>query len=342
MKKEIDLFFITNIPSFYKIKLFNSLAIQKNLYVLFLEKEHTDRTKDFYDEKILFSYKIIGNKTFFIKFLHLIKLMISIDYKKIVVTGWDSIFFWLAVIFSPKKKNAVIVESSCFESKAGGLKGLIKRFFLSRVLTAFVPGENNKNLLVTLKYKGSIIKTYGVGIYNRTVTPEYKQIKNISNFLFVGRLVPEKNLKFLIEMFNDKPELTLNIIGYGILYDELKKMANNNIIFLGEIENKYLPKYYQNNDVLILPSISEPWGLVVEEALNNGIPVLVSNNVGCINEIVFDGHNGLVFYNEYDSLSSVIDRVISPDIYNILRKNVCGFNYKEREDMQIKAYLDNI
>ena len=58
--------------------------------------------------------------------------------------------------------------------------------------------------------------------------------------------------------------------------------------------------YYALADCLILPSVSEPWGLVVSEAMASGLPVLVSNRCGCYPDIVDNGKNGFSFnpFNE--------------------------------------------
>ncbi len=86
----------------------------------------------------------------------------------------------------------------------------------------------------------------------------------------------------------------LEVFDFVLTEEELKAMAKQNVHFLGAINNKELSGYYQKMDVFVLPSLIEPWGLVVEEALNNGLPVIVSDRVGCAEEII-DESNGIVF-----------------------------------------------
>jgi glycosyltransferase involved in cell wall biosynthesis len=338
-KIKADILIITNIPSFYKIRLYNKIAKSRNIIVLFWKKSVNNRTDDFYDEQIEFSFYFIQGRSFIGKLFNILRFLGKIDYNRLIISGWDSYYCWFVAYFSSKKYNAVVVESSCFESSVRGLKALLKKIYLSRFSVAFVPGENNEKLLKLLSFKGKIKKTYGVGIYNRVIPPIYEERHIIKNFLYVGRFSSEKNLFFLINQFNRLPQLALVIIGYGPLEFELKNMANNNVSFLGEIKNKDLPAFYRESDILLLPSLSEPWGLVIEEALNNGTPVIVSNKVGCINEIVINEWNGLIYDGTEFGFMNAITTITIPEIYNKIRKNVCSFNYEEREKMQINAYL---
>jgi glycosyltransferase involved in cell wall biosynthesis len=56
-----------------------------------------------------------------------------------------------------------------------------------------------------------------------------------------------------------------------------------------------LPNYYGLASAFVLPSISETWGLVVNEAMASGLPVLVSDRCGCAPDLVRDGTNGFTF-----------------------------------------------
>ncbi|MGH3848499.1 MAG: glycosyltransferase family 4 protein, partial [Pseudonocardiaceae bacterium] len=64
---------------------------------------------------------------------------------------------------------------------------------------------------------------------------------------------------------------------------------------LGFRNQSELPRYYDLCDVFVLPSIHEPWGLVVNEAMNAGRAIVVSDQVGCQPDLVEDGDNGRVF-----------------------------------------------
>lgn len=65
--------------------------------------------------------------------------------------------------------------------------------------------------------------------------------------------------------------------------------------WLGFRNQSVLPRYYDLCDIFVLPSVHEPWGLVVNEVMNAGRPVVVSEEVGCQPDLVIDGDNGRVF-----------------------------------------------
>ena len=128
-------------------------------------------------------------------------------------------------------------------------------------------------------------------------------------------------------------------MGYGPQELLLKSIAKQNINFHGAIPNIELFKQYQQNDVFVLPSSSETWGLVVEEALNNGLPVIVSDKVGCAEEIV-DESNGIVFrLSENDSLNNAILKIQDIEYYNSLKFNISKMDFEKIAQTQIDCYL---
>lgn len=107
--------------------------------------------------------------------------------------------------------------------------------------------------------------------------------------LFVGRLIPEKGLKELLQAATDfNKEITLVIAGVGPLEKEIQAQTvkNENIIFLGKITNSKLPLYYSAADVLIVPSVHEEgFGRVLLESMACGTPVIAANR-GAIPEAI--------------------------------------------------------
>ena len=216
----------------------------------------------------------------------------------------------------------------------------MKRIFLSRVSKVFASGKMHKKLLDALEYRGEVAITKGVGIYNIVDTPPFAPKSEIRNFIYVGRFIPCKNLENLVEAFKKFPDCTLTMVGFGGLDKRLREISPKNVIFTGAVENARLPDYYRQNDVFILPSFSEPWGLVVEEALNNGLPVIVSENVGCNGEVVEDGVNGAVFrFSDKDPIAGAIRRIREPEFYNKISQNIRKTDFREIARRQIDCYL---
>ena len=338
--KQIDVIFVTPLPAFYKVNLLNRLCEKKRVFVIFLYEMNSRRNKDFVSQGIKFDYVILS-KLQGSRLIYLWRLLKrDYSYRSLILSGWDSFYLWFLAFLSPKSKNAVVVESTYYESCIRGLRGLLKRFFLKRIYLAYASGEPHIELLKLLSFSGKIIKTKGVGVFKYVNQPSFIYKTQIRNFLYVGRLSEEKNLKLLIDVFNSLPDLKLNIIGFGPQEEVLKKMASFNISFLGAISNDKISHYYQSNDVFVLPSKSEPWGLVIEEAMNNGLPVIVSNKVGCSIDLVAEDVNGIRFdLDDRNSLKNAILKICNPIYYNVLAKNISCYNFEERSQKYVASFF---
>ena len=340
MKLSFEKVFITNIPSFYKSRLYNRIAASSKIFVIFIHEKSIDRNSDFYAEPRNFEWVTLSPTTQIQKVCDCLNLLKKLDYKELVIGGWNELPLWAAAFFSPKEKNAVVVESSYLESVTTGPKAWLKRLFLSRISKAYCSGAANVKLVEMLGFRGNVVKTGGVGLYRRVSQPPFEAREHVKNFLYVGRLSPEKNLEFLIRAFTKLPELTLNVVGFGPQETFLKSIAGANIVFHGAVENAKLPAYYRENDVFVLPSKSEVWGMVVEEALNNGVPVLVSDRVGCAEELIEGKNVGLIFKTDDEkTFFENIKKISGSNFYNSLRKSVSQNNPEAVENAQINAYL---
>lgn len=91
----------------------------------------------------------------------------------------------------------------------------------------------------------------------------------------------------------------LVLVGTGVLEEMLKArvagQAIPDVIFPGFVNQTDLPAVYAASDVFVLPSANEPWGLVVNEAMCAGLPIVLSEEIGCAGDLVKDGVNGATF-----------------------------------------------
>lgn len=338
--KAYNTLIITDLAAFYKLKLFNKIACKKEILVIFIESYGRNRNEDFYSGERQFDYKTLDGSNIK-KIREIISIIAKTKYENVIIGGWNSVLYWLVALMSKKKKNAVIVESSVLESKVEGSRALLKKLFLSRISKALVPGVSNEKLLCQLGFKGEIIKTHGVGLYNRNRRVPFRALhEDAKKFLYVGRLSIEKNLKSLITVFNDCPEWILEIVGFGPQEEQLKLMAKKNVIFRGAVKNTDLLEFYQKSDVFVLPSDREPWGLVVEEAINNGVPVALSSRVGAAEDWVGIHKCGLTFNpDDIDDIKHTLDVIANKEVNNDFRRRIQGvdFDYIERE--QVDSFI---
>jgi len=122
--------------------------------------------------------------------------------------------------------------------------------------------------------------------------------------LFVGRLIQLKGLDYLLHAWALLPEQvresnSLLIVGGGEEYEHLVTLADqlglNTVHFAGSRKPEELPAYYAAANLFVFPTFLDIWGLVVNEAMNAGLPVLCSKYAGCAEELIVEGVNGNTF-----------------------------------------------
>jgi glycosyltransferase involved in cell wall biosynthesis len=144
--------------------------------------------------------------------------------------------------------------------------------------------------------------------------------------LFASKMQPHKRAGDLIEAYarmssggGAKPAACLVFAGDGEERARLERRARSlkweSIRFIGFRNQSELPALYDLCDVFVLPSEREPWGLVINEAMNAGKPVIVSDRVGAGPDLVEDGVNGFIFpARDVAALANRLQRMIeNPD-----------------------------
>lgn len=123
-------------------------------------------------------------------------------------------------------------------------------------------------------------------------------------FLYVGRLAPEKNVSTLLSAWlkyrKEGGNWPLVLVGDGPEKDRLLDRLKNephgpDVVFAGHQSASHLAPFYAFAGCFVLPSTREPWGLVVNEAMAAGLPVLVSSHCGSAEDLVLPGCNGFHF-----------------------------------------------
>jgi glycosyltransferase involved in cell wall biosynthesis len=221
-------------------------------------------------------------------------------------------------------------------------KELAKTFFFRRCDGVFCYGTRSKEYVET--YGVSAEKTHhpcqAAALPHRydasAILAYYEKNRmapaTIAKFLYIGRLAVEKGLHDLLDAFRhvqeQLPEAKLNIVGSGFLDGELRERTRrlgleSAVAFLGAKGPEEIGQLLTTSTALILPSHFEPWGLVVNEALSYGCPVVASNICGCTPELVLDGVTGYSFpAGDVQALGGAMIAVVrmSLDRYTVAKK----------------------
>jgi len=228
----------------------------------------------------------------------------------VVISGWYDVAAWAAWYWAERygRPRILWAESNRFDRPRHFWSELPKRLFVRGCAAANVYGVSNLEYLTWLGMPGERIFTKrAVADVERfvgaAVVPEHRPAHKV--VLYVGRFSPEKNLEFLLRAFvrlsqdPTRPKLMLAMAGYGPLEGKLRGMVDalglqGLVEFWGSKRQEELPAVYRRADALVLPSVREPWGLVVLEAMLCGLPVLVSARCGCARDLV-TAETGWVF-----------------------------------------------
>jgi glycosyltransferase involved in cell wall biosynthesis len=118
-------------------------------------------------------------------------------------------------------------------------------------------------------------------------------------FLFVGRFIGLKNIPYLLEEYcaMNLKDCKLVLVGEGPEQISLERQYKHrtDIEFKGALYADDLVQAYHDAHALVLPSLKEQWGLVVNEAMAAGLPVIASDRVGAVHDLIYGKETGLVF-----------------------------------------------
>lgn len=290
----------------YNIAVINKLA-EKGNQIYILEKKSLKY-------KTPLNTKKYGKKIFFysresFKFNDLKKLIKKIDPKIVLVCGWvDFLYLSLIVFIKIKKikiKTVLILDSpwkNSFKQKLlsfFSLSGFFRIFFDK----IWIPGAMQFEYARKLGFKTKDIifdlnagdTTFFKNLYNKFNI--LKRKKYPKNFLFIGRKEKIKGLENLLiawkEFSKENLDWKLKIIGSGSL--KLNTAGLKNIEF-----NEFKSHHDLENEIraagcFVLPSIHEPWGIIVHEMSAAGLPLLLSEKCGARYTFLINNINGYVF-----------------------------------------------
>jgi glycosyltransferase involved in cell wall biosynthesis len=239
---------------------------------------------------------------------------------------------WITLLFGKLFRIPVIaqIHFDIFDKKAiiqilgEGIRGKIRFTIFKRTIKYHtkirVVGSRIKNSLIekcSCTTQQIVLLPVIVPLLNKeTDFTKSNDSKTPFRVLFVGRLVPQKNLFFLLkiaaETINIDSSIIFDIIGSGPLRKELEEECKrlkiqNKVIFYGEIANSDLPKFYLNAHLFILTSYYEGFGRVIIEAGAYKLPVLSTNITGP-EDIIQDRYNGYLF--EINNWKGFVEKIL--------------------------------
>jgi glycosyltransferase involved in cell wall biosynthesis len=336
---------LTEIIAPYRIPLFNTMAQDDDvdLHVIFLaETDPTLREWQVFKREIQFSYQVlpswrkrVGRYNVLLNSGVWGALAASAP-DVILCGGYNYVASWQALAWATVRKLPFFLwsESTLQDHRRGhALVELLKTEFLYKCSGFVVPGESAREYIRASRIDACRIITAPNAVDNdlfsraataaRQNAAACRKALNLPEryFLFAGRLVREKGVFELVTAYakldeSMRQQVGLVFVGSGAAQEELELAASQIvpgiIRFSGFTQRDQLAKYYALADVLILPTYTDPWGLVVNEAMACGLPVIVSRVAGCAADLVRENWNGLLISpQDVSSLTSAMRSIAS-------------------------------
>lgn len=340
---------LTEIISPYRIPLFNALAqcAGVDLHVIFLaETDPVLRQWRVYKDEIRFSYEVLPSWRPRVGGYNALlnrgvgRALRAAVPDAILCGGYNYAASWQALVWARTKNISFLLWSESHSHETRRVRPLVeflKDEFLHRCTGFVVPGRLALEYLVDHKIKEDVIFTAPNAVDNdlfagcaeeaRKNASVRRQELNLPDryFLFAGRLVREKGVFELLSAYaklNEQVRQQVGLVfaGDGACRQELEERAASIspgvVRFAGFAHREQLAKYYALAEMLILPTYSDTWGLVVNEAMACGLPVVLSRAAGCSADLVRENWNGLLIPpKEVSPLAAAMESLASqPDV----------------------------
>jgi glycosyltransferase involved in cell wall biosynthesis len=305
-----------NFPSFHQNDLFNDLSNRfENFEVIYAHSDDTSRRNQGWilANNSNYKSKIIGKE---LKIWSLIYFIFKNRKSTHIVNGiWaEKSFLFVIILLNLFGANFLIYSEAPIPTKSRSiLKGSLLKFLvipLAKILIIRSKGILTVSIFAVEHFKSLGVqsnKIYRFGYFrNVKSNPQNRLINEVFQLIFVGQLIERKGVTILLEaiknVYQTNKSFRLTIIGTGELETILKEFINknqlqNSVTLLGIINSQNVVDYIKKSDLLILPSIFDGWGMVVNEALQSSVPVLISDQCGA-KELIKNDYNGLIFKSE--------------------------------------------
>jgi glycosyltransferase involved in cell wall biosynthesis len=338
---------LTEIIAPYRIPIFNALAARPDieLHVIFLSENDPSLRQWHVDKQgIHFSFEVLPSARFRLGGYNvLLNCRVSASLGRcapdaILCGGYNYLASWTAAHWARRRKIPFLLWSESTASDTRNLRlavEFLKRRFRSLCTAFLAAGKSSRDYLLALGVPASAIfvapNAVDVDSYSTLATrarnsPDAFRIKfNLPSryFVYVGRLVPEKGVFDLLRAYtaldgSSRSRIGLMFVGDGPARAQLAHEAASSdaVSFTGFLQKEDTPALYALAEALVLPTHSDPWGLVVNEAMACSLPVIVSAVAGCAADLVVAGVTGFQFAaHDVEGLTLILRKFIqSPDL----------------------------
>ena len=363
----MKILWITNVPSPYRVDFFNEFGKLCDLTVIFERKTSSERDKSWENFKIdnfkaifLGGIKIGVDSSLDLKVMSIVN---KIKYDKIVISSYSSPTEMLLAMYLIKKKKKIIIETDGgFPKTNKNIKEIIKKHIISHAEKCFSTsresdkyylhyGAKSENIIrypFTSLFEKDIIKQ-PISEKEKNVLREKYNLNENKIIVSVGQFIYRKGFDVLIEAASkiNYDNFGIYIIG-GSVTEEYKALISkynlNNIHFINFLPKTEIYEYLKVSDIFVLPTREDIWGLVINEAMANGCPIITTNKCIAGLELVENNVNGyIVNVDDVNELSQKISELLNDDsLVKMMKENSIKKIYDYTFENMAKEHIKNI
>jgi len=310
----MKILYITQAPAPYKTEFCNDLGKKVELTVLYEQKLSNDRNKEWQTRykaknfKEIYKEDITNNKYLGKE----IKEILNGDYDIIDISGWGTIFNILVANYLKRKKIPFVfgLDGGIINNHENKFKYYIKKNIINKGNYFISSGSYTNKFLMHYKVlKNKIFNYPFTSIREEDIIKEIptlkekKEIRKKLNIkekkvvISVGSFIPRKGYDILLNSCDSKKDIGIYLIG-GKPSEELSEIVKNknlkNVHFIDFLDKKELAEYYLAADLFVFPTREDIWGLVINEAMAYGLPIVSTDNCIAAKELVKNNENGFI------------------------------------------------
>lgn len=335
MKKVV---LITNIPNPYRVPLFNELSKQLqsdniHLKIIFANKTYKRRLFQLNENDFQFEYSYLNNEAItvgnnsensYFTYKGLFQQLKNEKPDSIIVSGFSSATVKVFLYSIINRTPYIIWNGSIAkQGRKDSFIRTVQRRFLTRFANAFVAyGTKAKSYLMSIGASEEKVfiatNTVDTSFFEKETEKQRARLVDdeIHHFIYLGYLVPRKNVGQLIEIAktlkSHRSDFCIDIIGDGESKNSLESMVkeyqlSDQVKFHGFKQKEELPPYFAKAKALLFQTDFDIWGLVLNEAMAAGVPCLSSVNAGASEDLIVNGENGYIV--DYQNKADILEKI---------------------------------
>ena len=363
MKKVL---FITNYPSPYRVKFFDELGKIVDLTVVFADriadKKHRNANWYIASEGHFRMVQLerhvasVRGKSMCLDVVDWVKK----DFDAIVVCGYSNPTMMLAMAYMRLKKIPFTMEvDGGLVRRESGIAYRYKKMLVSGASRWFSTGKKTTEFLVHYGAKPEGVVEYPFSslmeadLLAEVVSPEEKAalrrelgIEDSHVILSIGQFIHRKGFDVLLHAAAEmKSDAGIYIVGGEPTEEYLtmcRELQLKNVHFCGFMKKEELSRYYRAADLFVLPTREDIWGLVINEAMAYGLPVITTDRCVAGLELVEEGVNGhIVPVDDHVTLAERIDLAMASDLKEMGKSSLAKVQPYTIENMA-KIHEENL